>query len=38
MQPKVRAAIAAIQTGVKQAVITNAIDRPGTAIIQEVAV
>lgn len=38
MQPKVQAAIAAIQTGVKQAIITNAIDQPGTAIIQEVAV
>ncbi|WP_047998859.1 acetylglutamate kinase [Lactiplantibacillus herbarum] len=37
MQPKVQAAIAAIQAGVHQAVITNAIDQPGTAIIQEVA-
>ncbi|WP_318767165.1 acetylglutamate kinase [Lactiplantibacillus carotarum] len=38
MQPKVQAAIQAIQAGVKQAVITNAIDQPGTTIIQEVAV
>lgn len=38
MAPKVRAAIQAIQAGVKQAVITNALDRPGTTIIQGVAV
>ncbi|MFC6180485.1 acetylglutamate kinase [Lactiplantibacillus daowaiensis] len=38
MQPKVQAAIQAIQAGVHQAVITNAIDQPGTAIIQEVAI
>ncbi|WP_137626870.1 acetylglutamate kinase [Lactiplantibacillus pingfangensis] len=38
MRPKVQAAIQAIQAGVQQAVITNAIDQPGTAIIQEAAV
>ncbi|MFC6165917.1 acetylglutamate kinase [Lactiplantibacillus dongliensis] len=34
MRPKVQAAIQAIQAGVQQAVITNAIDQPGTAIIK----
>lgn len=38
MRPKVQAAIQAIQAGVQQAVITNAIDQPGTVIIQEEAV
>ncbi|VDG31554.1 acetylglutamate kinase [Lactobacillus plantarum JDM1] [Lactiplantibacillus mudanjiangensis] len=38
MRPKVQAAIQAIQAGVAQAVITNAIDQPGTAIIQEAAI
>jgi len=39
MRPKVQAAIQAIQAGVQQAVITNAIDQPGTAIIKtEVAI
>lgn len=36
MRPKVQAALQAIQAGVQQAVITNAVENPGTAIIQEV--
>ncbi|KRO28698.1 acetylglutamate kinase [Lactiplantibacillus fabifermentans] len=38
MRPKVQAAIQAIQAGVQQAIITNAIDQPGTTIIQEAAI
>ncbi|BDZ29950.1 acetylglutamate kinase [Lactiplantibacillus sp. WILCCON 0030] len=38
MRPKVQAAIQAIQAGVQQAIITDAIDQPGTAIIQEAVI